>query len=685
MKLQLVVINPTGLHARPAAIFTAAAKKFESTIRIRNLTKESEWANAKSVLGVLGIGVECNHEIEIEVEGADEANAAEALRHAIENRLGEEVVPVQAAGISTFPKPVSGKFAETSERILKGIPGASGIAIGPAHLWQEKSLAVPRYTGCDFATQSARLTSAREAARKELESLQAKIARDAGVSESKIFEAHQMFLDDPTLLEAVENFLHQGLNAEAVWMDQVTETANVLSKLSDATLAARAADLRDVGERVLKYLTGESAVTEGMNLVEASVVIARDLTPSQTASLDKSRVLAFCTAEGGPTAHTAILARALQIPAVVGLGNEILSVSENETLIVNGAAGQVTRQPTESEIIEAQKQKSELEEIYEHARDSASEPAITKDGVRVEVVANIGSVEESRKALELGAEGIGLLRTEFLYLRRDTAPSEDEQYEAYKAIFDVMQNRPVVVRTLDIGGDKDLPYLDLPQEENPFLGWRAIRICLERSDIFQPQLRALLRAAVGHYIRIMFPMIATLEEIRAAKAAVIMASDALRSKAIPFAQKVQLGMMVEIPSAAVMSDIFAREVDFFSIGTNDLTQYTMAAERTNKHVAQLGDAMHPAVLRLIKQITDSAHESGRWVGICGELGGDADAIPVLLGIGVNELSMVPALIPQAKAIIRTCDISSARRLAEEVLKLDTAHTVRLAVKKATEI
>jgi len=489
-----------------------------------------------------------------------------------------------------------------------------------------------------------------------------------------------MFLDDPTLLNVVENFLHQGLNAEAAWMDSVTEAAETLNHLSDTTLAARAADLRDVGERVLKHLTGESTAAS-LTLTKASIVIARDLTPSQTASLDKSLVLAFCTAEGGPTAHTAILARALQIPAVVGLGEGILSASENEMLIVNGSAGQVTRQPAKTEILEAQKLKSNFEKVSRSALASASGPAITKDGRRVEVVANVGSVEDSRKALDFGAEGIGLLRTEFLYLQRDAAPTEDEQYEAYRTIFDVMQVRPVVVRTLDIGGDKMLPYLELPREENPFLGWRAIRICLERPDIFQPQLRALLRAAVGHDIRIMFPMIAALEEIRAAKAAVAEAREALQARGIAVAQKVQLGMMVEIPSAAVIADVFAREVDFFSIGTNDLTQYTMAAERTNKHVAHLSDAIHPAVLRLIKQVTDAAHGARRWAGICGELGGDADAIPILLGIGVDELSMTPALIPQAKVIIRTCDLPSARRLAEEALALDTAEAVRFKVKR----
>ncbi len=684
MNLRLTVINPTGLHARPAALFTAAAKKFQSKIRLRNLTKNSKWADAKSVLGVLGIGAECNHEIEVDIEGADADEAAGALRRAIESGLGEDVASGRTQGNPGSVKPPSGKSTQKGERILTGIPGAPGIAIGPARLWNEQSVAVPRRTGCDPAAEKARLDAAREAARSELAGLEARVAAKAGIAESKIFEAHQMFVEDPALLEVVEGLLRQGLNAEAAWMDGVTEAAARLGSLSDATLSARAADLTDVGNRVLRHLLGR-AVDPGLKLTEASIVIAPDLTPSQTAALDKSRVLAFCTAEGGPTAHTVILARALQIPAVVGLGKAILSVSEDETLIVNGSAGQVTRRPAESEIREAQEQRSSLEKASTSARTAAATPASTRDGRRVEVVANIGSVEDSRKALEFGAEGVGLLRTEFLYLQRAAAPTEDEQYKAYRTIFDVMQGRPVVVRTLDIGGDKKLPYFELPSEENPFLGWRAIRICLERPDIFQPQLRALLRAAVGHDIRIMFPMVATLEEIRAAKAAVTEAREALQSQGALVAQQVQLGMMVEIPSAAVMADAFAREVDFFSIGTNDLTQYTMAAERTNKHVAHLGDAIHPAVLRLIKQVTDAAHAAGRWTGICGELGGDPDAIPILLGFGVDELSMSPALIPQAKAIIRAWDVPAAQRLAEQVLKLDTAAAVRAKVRSEVTV
>jgi multiphosphoryl transfer protein len=679
MNLHLTVINPTGLHARPAAIFAATAKKYQSSIRLRNLTNNSEWADAKSVLGVLGIGAECTHQIELDISGADEAQAAEALRAAVESGLGEGSAPATTQAARDLPGRAAESSTPTEPRILKGLPGAPGVAVGPARLWDKQSISIPRRDSSDFAIESARLSAAREASRRDLESLQARVATNAGISESRIFEAHQMFVDDPTLLEAAARLLRKGLNAEAAWMDSVTEAAGKLGKLSDPTLAARAADLQDVGERVLRHLLGES-IRSGLNLTLPSIVIAQDLTPSQTASLDKSMVLAFCTAEGGPTAHTVILARALQIPAVVGLGGAILSVTENETLIVDGSAGQVTRGASESEFLVAQHQKSRHEDASRSARVSALEPAVTKEGRRVEVVANVGNVADSRQALELGAEGIGLLRTEFLYLQRETAPSEDEQFEAYKSIFDVMEERPVVVRTLDIGGDKMLPYWSLPHEQNPFLGWRAIRICLERPDIFKPQLVALLRAAPGHDIRIMFPMIATLEEIRAAKAAVEEARAVLRSRGARLPQKVQLGMMVEIPSAAVMADAFAREVDFFSIGTNDLTQYTMAAERTNAHVAYLGDAIHPAILRLIKQVTEAAHAAGRWVGICGELGGDAEAIPLLLGIGVDELSMAPALIPQAKAILRTWDTPSAHRLAEQSLRLDNAQAVRAKVR-----
>ncbi len=674
MNLTLTILNPTGLHARPGAIFAATAKKFKSAIQIRNLTKDGDWSDAKSVLGVLKLGAENGHQIELSITGEDEAEAAQTLRRVVENGLGESVTGV---ALQT-PSAVQPSQPPANDRQLRGVPGAPGIAIGPVQRWQEQEIAVPRRAGCHPAIETAKLDTACAAAQVELEQLESKVTRDASASEAAIFAVHRMFLEDPDLLQAARGEIQRGVNAEAAWMDAVTQVAERLAGLSDPTIAARAADIRDVGQRVLAHLLGRAA-SAAFKMTQPGILLARDLTPSQTASLDKALVLAFCTAEGGPTSHSAILARALQLPAVVGLGDALLQMPDGETIIVDGGLGQITLRPLAAELEAARQEKARQAGLAQLAFSEAARPAISLDGRRVEVVANIGDVADARQALEFGAEGVGLLRTEFLYLQRETAPDEQDQYEAYRAIFEVFGSRPVVVRTLDIGGDKMLPYLDLGQEDNPFLGWRAIRICLNRPDIFQPQLRALLRAAQGHDIRIMFPMIAALQEIRAAKDAVAQAAAALKTEGAAFTANVQLGMMVEIPSAAIMADLFAREVDFFSIGTNDLTQYTMAAERTNKRVAYLGDAIHPAILRLIRQVTEAAHAAGKWVGVCGELGGDALALPILLGLGIDELSMTPAMIPQAKAVIRQWHTASAAKLAAEVLSLDTAQAVRAKV------
>jgi len=417
----------------------------------------------------------------------------------------------------------------------------------------------------------------------------------------------------------------------------------------------------------------------GLRLSLPSVVVARDLAPSQTAGLRRDLVLAFCTAEGGPTSHTAILARALGLPAVVGLGKQILSLPPGTELLVDGGQGEVVAGPSESEAREFRDRGEAEDERSKAELAQAAEPAVTLDGHRVEIVANVGSPEDAATALRCGAEGIGLLRTEFLYLDRRQAPTEDEQTKAYDSILDVMESRPVVARTLDVGGDKDLPYIDLGTEANPFLGWRAIRMCLDRPEFFLTQLRALLRAGVGHDLRIMFPMVSTLEEVRKARALLQEARRQLEDEGLRAAEPVQVGIMVEVPSVAVLADLFAKEVDFFSIGTNDLTQYTLAAERTNDRVAHLSDALHPAVIRQIARVIEAGHERGIWVGVCGELAGDPEGIPILLGLRLDEFSMAAPLIPRAKAILRRWSVTGAKRLAEAALRLDTAQAVRSLV------
>ncbi len=559
---------------------------------------------------------------------------------------------------------------------FQGIPASPGISHGPVFVYREQDLSVPRHEIENSEDEVRRLEKAIAIAGEQITSLQTKAEAETGTEEAAIFEAHALFLQDPTLLETVhETIREQKMNAEAAWIDGIEVNAANLEALDDEYFRARAADVRDVGQRVLRILLGvaESDLTD---LTTPSIVLARDLTPSDTVRLDKSLVLGFCTAEGGPTSHTAILAKALGLPAVVGLGHTILELKSGDPLLIDGGRGEVIAFPDEKIIQEFESRRKRLEAQALVELELAHEPAITEDGYQVEVVANIGSPDEAQIAIEHGAEGVGLLRTEFLYLDRHEEPNEEEQLAAFDLILDAMEDRPVVVRTIDVGGDKEVPYLDLGVEANPFLGWRAIRMSLDKPEFFKTQLRALWRASPGHDLRVMFPMIATLDEVRRAQMLFNEAREEVVADGHDVADQVQVGIMVEVPSVAVLADLFAREVDFFSIGTNDLTQYTFAAERTNEKVAHLGDGCHPAVLRQIQRVLDAAHDEGIWVGLCGELAGDPDAVPILLGLGLDEFSMAPSSIPHTKAILRSWSKSDAQRLALKALEFDSAEAVR---------
>ena len=559
---------------------------------------------------------------------------------------------------------------------LKGIPASPGIALGPVYLFKDMQLDVSERVTQDSQAELARLETALNSAKGQIEALQVEAQQTVGEEEAAIFEAHGLFLEDPELLKSVRSAIeNKRNNCEFAWNVAIEKYAQQLESLEDEYFRARAADLRDVGNRVLRLLLGiEEVDLSGLN--EPSIVVAKDLTPSDTVRMDKSMVKGFCTAEGGPTSHTAIIAKALGLPAVVGVGVDLLSIENNSVLLIDGERGLVISDPDEETKREMVLRSEELEALAAIDLSAAKDPAVTKDGFQVEVVANIGRPEETAPSLEFGAEGIGLLRTEFLYLDKETAPDEEEQTSAYREILSVMGDRPVVVRTLDVGGDKPLPYLDLGEESNPFLGWRAIRMCLVEEDFFKIQLRALLRASFGHDLRIMFPMIATLAELEKAKSLLQEAQKEVLRAGEKVASEFQVGIMVEVPSVAIMADKFAAHVDFFSIGTNDLTQYTMAAERTNEKVAYLSDALHPAILRQIKMVIDAAHAEGIWVGLCGELAGDPQAIPILLGLGLDEFSMAPALIPRAKSMIRTLEKTMCESLAKSVLSLDSAEEVR---------
>jgi phosphoenolpyruvate-protein phosphotransferase len=565
--------------------------------------------------------------------------------------------------------------------IFRGIPASPGFAAGPACPVLSQTIDVQRYRVENTALELARFESALAAARKQLTGIAEQAHGALPAAEAAIFEAHILILDDPELGDQVRQQVQDaGWNVEAAWDGAINAYAQILAGMDNEYLAARAADVRDVGRRVLRLLLNlpEDTFTIGSR---PAIIVARDLTPSDTIRLDRRRVLAFCTAEGGPTSHTAILAKSLGIPAVVGAGAQLLAIPAGTHLLVDGERGEVLAEPDAAAAADFQARSGRFAIRAAEALHRASEPAQTRDGKRVEVVANIGGVEDARTALAYGAEGVGLFRTEFLYLERQSAPDEQEQTTAYAAVMQVMETRPVVVRTMDIGGDKELPYLDLGREANPFLGCRAIRISLAEPEMFKVQLRALLRAAGGVCdMRIMFPMIATLAEVRQAKALLAEARRELQAAGAPLPDRLQAGIMVEIPSVVVLADQFAQEVDFFSIGTNDLTQYTFAAERTNEKVAYLADACHPAILRQIQTVIDAAHRRGIWAGVCGELAGDPDAAPLLLGLGLDEFSMAPTQIPLIKSVLRCWSVTEARALALQALQTESAEEVRALVR-----
>lgn len=564
-------------------------------------------------------------------------------------------------------------------KTITGIPASYGIAIGPAFVYQRVELEIRRETIDDTDLEWARFESAQVTARTQLDEIYLKAEKESGDEHAAIFKAQLMMLDDPELIGAVKTVVfEQKIKVESALADAVENYAGMLEALEDEYLSARALDIRDVGARMLRILLGVSD-TPAKDLSLPSIIIADDLTPSDTILLDKTYVLGFCTAKGGATSHTAILARSLGIPAVVGAGNTVQHLRNGIQLIVDGDSGEVIVDPDAPTLSEYHLRQDKSLLIKEKASEVAHQPAITSDGHQVEIVANIGNVEDARAALEAGAEGVGLLRSEFLYLERSSLPTEEEQYQSYKAIADTFGELPVILRTLDVGGDKEIPYIDLPKEDNPFLGVRAIRLCLNRPQLFKPQLRAALRAGQGNNLKLMFPMVASVEEVVQAKLLLEECRRELEQEGHLIQDKMEVGIMIEIPAAAIIADQLAEVVDFFSIGTNDLSQYTMAADRTNAKVAQIASGFQPAVFRLIKQVIDAAHARGKWVGLCGEMAGELIAIPILLGLGLDEFSMNPPAIPYAKLLIQSISLEKAKAVAELALNQLNSNEIRALV------
>ncbi|AZH30725.1 MULTISPECIES: phosphoenolpyruvate--protein phosphotransferase [Paenibacillus] len=558
---------------------------------------------------------------------------------------------------------------------ISGIAASAGIAIARAFILEHPNYAVERRAVGDVEAEIARLDAALAESQTELESIKEKTLRELGEKKAEIFASHLLILNDPELIDPVKAKIRdEQLNADYALNEVATQFVSMFENMKSAYLQERASDMRDVTKRVLNHLLGVHFVSPA-EIAEETIVLAEDLTPSDTAQLNREFVKGFATNIGGRTSHSAIMARSLEIPAVVGTKNILSQAKSGDLIIVDGLDGHVFVNPTEEIIAEYRAKQVAYDKQREEWRKLRGEATVSVDGVHVELAANIGTPNDVAGVLDNGGEGVGLYRTEFLYMGRDKLPSEDVQYTAYKTVLERMEGKPVVVRTLDIGGDKELPYLDLPKEMNPFLGFRAIRLCLDRQDIFRTQLRALLRASVHGNLRIMFPMIATLNEFREAKAVLLEEKEKLVAEGVSVSEEIQLGIMVEIPSTAVLADQFAKEVDFFSIGTNDLIQYTMAADRMNERVSYLYQPYNPSILRLVKMVIDAAHREGRWVGMCGEMAGDTTAIPLLLGLGLDEFSMSATSILPARSQISKLSRADMEKLAAKALDMQTAEQV----------
>ncbi|WP_017347690.1 phosphoenolpyruvate-protein phosphotransferase PtsI [Pantoea sp. A4] len=567
--------------------------------------------------------------------------------------------------------------------MISGILASPGIAFGKALLLIEDEIVISRkkITADDVESEIQRFLDGRGKAAVQLEAIRAKAEETLGEEKAAIFEGHIMLLEDEELEQEITDLIkknHQ--TADAAVFEVIDGQAKALEELDDEYLKERAADVRDIGKRLLRNILGLHIVDLSA-IQDESILVATDLTPSETAQLNLQKVLGFITDLGGRTSHTSIMARSLEIPAIVGTGNVTATIKNGDYLILDGVNNDIYINPTDDKIEELKAiQTQYLSEKHELAK-LKDLPAITLDGHQVEVCANIGTVRDVAGAERNGAEGVGLYRTEFLFMDRDSLPTEEEQFKAYKAVAEAVGADAVIVRTMDIGGDKDLPYMNLPKEENPFLGWRAIRIAMDRKDILHAQLRAILRASAFGKLRIMFPMIISVEEVRILKGEVELLKQQLRDEGKAFDETIEVGIMVETPASAVIAHHLAKEVDFFSIGTNDLTQYTLAVDRGNDLISHLYNPMTPSVLTLIKQVIDASHAEGKWTGMCGELAGDERATLLLLGMGLDEFSMSAISIPGIKKIIRNTNFEDAKALAEQALAQPTAEDLMNLVNK----
>jgi phosphocarrier protein FPr len=665
----ILVANRTGLHVRPAAVLANVAKGFKSEIKVQ---KGERSANARSVTSLMALEVLGGDKLVLTAKGPDAKEAVDKLTQLIAAGLGDEGHPAAPAPATTTiariaqppPRPRS-----DDPNLLLGVAASPGLAVGNTYRVKRAEIMVEE-EGRGVQYEQERLTAAIAHARGELEALRASLHAKADPAKAAIFAAHAELLDDPDFLEIANSAIAKGKSAAFAWKKATELHADRLAALRNELLAQRANDVRDVGRRVLLHLTGVKQLPP--QYPEHSVLIAEDLTPSDAATLDAGTVVGFATVRGGATSHVAILARSLGIPAVAGVEPHALEIPNGTPVIIDGAKGSLRLSPPAAEIDRIREQQTRIRVQREDDVAHALEPAITKCGEkRVFVYANIGGLKDAQQVQSLGGEGVGLLRSEFLFMDRSSAPSEDEQAQCYSAILkSVGPEHPVVIRTLDVGGDKPLPYLPIAREDNPFLGERGIRVGLDRPEVLRTQLRAILRASAAGRVAVMFPMIATVQELRDAKAMLAEEAKALG------VEPIKCGIMVEVPSVPMLMHSFAHDADFFSIGTNDLTQYTLAMDRGHPKLAPKVDALNPAVLRLIAQTITGAHARNRAVGICGGVAGDSQAVPILVGLDIDELSVSLPAIPTVKAQIRRLSLTSCRELAQRALNCWTVEEVR---------
>ena len=671
VETRIAVDIPLGLHARPAARLIRATAGLNAQVLAGNATTGSAMVTARSLNALAGLQVREGHELLVTASGPDAQKAIDALRALAARRFDEPAVtrdgPPATAPAPPTARPLPPALPPTGlEGELRGVPASAGIAIGTLQFLEEADLTASDAEAGDPAKELQALELAVTAARRDLEQLRDQTRTRSGSYEAEIVDADLLFLEDPELLEPTRAAItDRRLTAARAWSEVSLRLGESWERLEDPTMRLRAADLAGVSRRVLHRLLGRPAPV----LRRRGILVARDLAPTDTAALDPARVMGIATAGGGPTSHSAILARALGIPAVVGLGDALLAMAPGQSALLDGGRGTLILDPAAALVRRARAQAREEQRRAARAAAAAHQPAVTRDGVVIEVAANIGGAEEASRAVEAGADGVGLLRTEFLFMEAESLPGEEAQERIYSEIATRLEGRPLTIRTLDVGADKPLPYLRSVHEDNPALGLRGIRLGLAQPEVLIAQLRAVVATARRSPVRVMFPMVSSAGEVDAARA---LLTEAAGSEPL----SLEVGVMVEIPSAALSAAQLAERVDFFSLGTNDLSQYTLAADRGNAEVATLADAFHPATLRLIAATVRAARARGRWVGVCGELAGQIEAVPLLIGLGVRELSVAVPAVARIKEAVRAADSGACVRLARRALRLADGSAVR---------